>query len=90
MEEISLRAIILPQSPILAVWQGSEHASVSRSVTYLVQRPYVITISGILRTLEYSKLCLFRHIQAYSIVIKILSFFFYLYTFQRNLKRQLF
>ena len=78
------------QSLVLAIWQGSEHASVPRSANSLCNDFRLCTISGILRTLAYSKLCIFKHIQAYSLIIVIMTFFFSLTYFSAKFKKTCF
>ena len=50
-------------------------------------------MSGILRALAYLEPCLFRHIQAHSIIRDVITlnfFHFNLHTFQPKLKRHMF
>ena len=67
---------------ILAVWSDKVlNTPLTQEVlSTLYSNLRLCTISGILRTLAYSKLCLFRHVQAYSIIFIItLNFPFFTY-----------
>ena len=68
---------------ILAVWSDKVlNTPLTQEVlSTLYSNLRLCTISGILRTLAYSKLCLCRHVQAHSIIIVIitLNFLFFMY-----------
>ena len=88
MEEINWRVIILPRTPNLFSDKVLNTTLSQEVLKTLYSDLGLCTISAIVRTLAYSKLCLFRHIQAYSIIIVIitLTFFFSLTYFSTKFK----